>query len=524
MKPIPVSLAVTGPAANGSADLSFDSQTGLYSLQYQPNQDFFGTDTFVLTLTDDPTTGTAPLSTEMMVTVTVRPVNDSPVGVNDSINLIEGQPRTISTSLLLGNDFVDNVVAGGTAETSGAAGNRSQVLRISSIDFAPGTPDGGSILLSADGRAVTIVPPPNYYSTDGSGNMMAPDLQLIYTLEDNGISYLAPAANLPSDPQEDPLSATATVTATVYPTNNPPIARTHQVLGQVDEDTPFTIPTSILIPTDELVAGLPVGGTIPDELDSAGIGEDLGPNGVKDPGETLFQRLSVLSPVTGLSRISTTLGGFVDFVVNPATGEVEELFYTPPVDFASVPATNLDSFNYRVLDDGKSFLLDSNGDPVEIPASAKTAVGRVEIEVLPKNDRPQFNTSSLLVDSEEDSGLNEVDEFAFNITAGPISATDEIDPITGQSVEFTVTPLSFAPGEAAEFFAQLPEITPEGDLSFTPADDAFGEFLFEVVLIDDGVDDIDSGNFNSSIPVTMTINVAAVNDPPTFDAGWTDHH
>ncbi len=224
-------------------------------------------------------------------------------------------------------------------------------------------------------------------------------------------------------------------------------------------------------------------------------------------------------PVTGLSRVSTTLGGTVEFVVNPATGKVENLLYTPPVDFASVPVNNLDSFNYRVVDDGRSFSLDTNGNPVEIPNSQKTSVGRVEIQVLPLNDRPQFNTSSLLVSTQEDSGANEFDSFAFNINAGPISAVDENNPITGQKVAFTVNPLSFSAGEASLFFDELPSITPGGDLSFTPAPDAFGDFLFEVILVDDGPDNEALGHFNSSIPVTMTISVEPVNDPPTFVAG-----
>jgi hypothetical protein len=120
----PVVIGLAEQAGNGIATLTFDSQTGLYSLAYQPNADFFGVDTFVLTLTDDPTTGTAPLSTEMTVTMTVRPVNDAPLGINDAFNLIEGQARTIPVSVLLGNDLVDNVGPDGTHETSTSAGNR----------------------------------------------------------------------------------------------------------------------------------------------------------------------------------------------------------------------------------------------------------------------------------------------------------------------------------------------------------------------------------------------------------------
>ena len=298
----PVMIDLSEQAGNGIATLTFDSQTGLYSLAYQPNADFFGTDTFVLTLTDDPTTGTTPLSTELTVTMTVRPVNDAPLATDDAINLIEGQPRTIPVSVLLGNDAVDNVVVGGTPETSAAVGNRSQTLRVTSIAFAPGTPAGGFIQLSSDGELVTIVPPPNYYSTDGSGNAAAPDLQIVYTIEDDGISYALPSNNLAAAPQEDPLTSMATAVATVYPTNDAPIARTHQILDMVNEDTPFTISVSQLIPTDALVAFLGRWRSDSCNFDSAGPGEDLGPNGVKDAGESLYQRLSILSPVTGLSR------------------------------------------------------------------------------------------------------------------------------------------------------------------------------------------------------------------------------
>ena len=87
-------LVVTGIAtqpANGRVSISNDGR-----LQYTPNPDFFGSDTFEYRATD----GTGAVQTAQ-VSVTVNPVNDAPVVGNDTATVAEGQSVTIDA---LGND------------------------------------------------------------------------------------------------------------------------------------------------------------------------------------------------------------------------------------------------------------------------------------------------------------------------------------------------------------------------------------------------------------------------------------
>jgi hypothetical protein len=61
-------------------------------------------------------------------------------------------------------------------------------------------------------------------------------------------------------------------------------------------------------------------------------------------------------------------------------------------------------------------------------------------------------------------------------------------------------------------FAKAPEVNAAGVLSFTPASDAFGTSKCTVMLAE-------TGEYGFSVNATLTIEVLAVNDPPTFTAG-----
>ncbi len=88
---------------------------------------------------------------------------------------------------------------------------------------------------------------------------------------------------------------------------------------------------------------------------------------------------------------------------------------------------------------------------------------------------------------------------------------------TGQSVTFDITPLSFPENQAADYFTQMPTISDEGVLTFHAAPDVFGRFEFEITLTDDGLNDPSRGDQNLSDPVTITIDVLPINDPPVVD-------
>ena len=196
------------------------------------------------------------------------------------------------------------------------------------------------------------------------------------------------------------------------------------------------------------------------------------------------------------------------------------MFYDPPENFNNVIGT-VDSFTYSVTDDGTTYV---GGQLISDPQSSTNTV---QFNLNPVNDRPQFNVSLQPADPNdptgplepieavEDDGRTVIGSFAFGIEpAPPTTAFDEVNVISGQQVRFSVTSLGFPQSQSTDFFTEFPTITPDGTLSFLPAPDVFGSFPFEVILTDDGPGNETRGDLISSHPVTITIDVLPVNDPP----------
>jgi hypothetical protein len=96
--------------ANGSVAIVFGD------VEYNPNPNFFGTDSFTYTVTD-----TSGASSTATVTVTVNPINDAPDAVNDSATTSEDTAAAIS---VLANDTdPDNDALSVSAVSPGAKGN-----------------------------------------------------------------------------------------------------------------------------------------------------------------------------------------------------------------------------------------------------------------------------------------------------------------------------------------------------------------------------------------------------------------
>lgn len=133
-------------------------------------------------------------------------------------------------------------------------------------------------------------------------------------------------------------------------------------------------------------------------------------------------------------------------------------------------------------------------------ADAETFV----IEVLAGNSPPSF-TLQQEATANEDAGAVSVPNFATDISAG---AGDD-----GQSVQFEITG-----NTNAALFAEggAPAISPTGELTFTPAANAFGEATITVVLKDDG--GTQNGGSDTSPPQQFTITINPVNDAPSFTA------
>ena len=150
---------------------------------YTPEPDFHGTDSFTYVVGDG-----SRLTARAAVTVTVLPVNDPPLAVDDAADTPEDTPVTIS---VLGND-------------SDVEGDALALVEASA-------PTHGTVRLTDTG-AVVYTPEPDFHGTDS----------FTYVVGDGS-----------------GLTARAAVTVTVLPVNDPPLAVDDA--EETPEDTPVTI-------------------------------------------------------------------------------------------------------------------------------------------------------------------------------------------------------------------------------------------------------------------------------------------
>jgi Bacterial Ig-like domain (group 3)/Bacterial Ig domain/Calx-beta domain len=137
--------------------------------------------------------------------------------------------------------------------------------------------------------------------------------------------------------------------------------------------------------------------------------------------------------------------------------------------------------------------------------NGRTAVDTFDLTVTEVNDAPTFQLGPN-PSVAEDAGPQTINGFAFNFQPGPATATDE----SGQTlVGYTVTPTGSTGGLT---FSAAPAISNSGTLTFTADNDSSGTATFDVVATDSGPGT--PPNVNQSAPVSFTITVGAVNDPP----------
>jgi hypothetical protein len=181
------------------------------TFDYIPNDNFFGTDSFVYIVTDGVLDALAPAT----AVINVRPVNDPPIAGNLNYTIDEDQQLNVPGSVVI------------AASVPGPANESDQTLTIVAVDAL--SAQGGSVRFS--GGVITYIPLPNFVGNDS----------FTYTIIDNGVT-----GNL-----ADPLTAVGTIFVTVLDKNDPPIT-VNKTLS-TDEDTPVSITI------DDLIAGDTVG-------------------------------------------------------------------------------------------------------------------------------------------------------------------------------------------------------------------------------------------------------------------------
>lgn len=183
--PMPVAALLVSTTSNGVLSLNING-----SFTYTPNANFTGMDTFTYRCRDATNLQSANVAT---VTITVTPVNDPPVASNDSYSTPEDTALTITAPGVLGND---TDIDGPTPLTA----------------VLVATTTNGSLTLNANG-SFTYTPNANYTGPDS----------FTYRARD--------AANAES--------GIATVSITVTPVNDPPVAANDAF--STNEDVPLTI-------------------------------------------------------------------------------------------------------------------------------------------------------------------------------------------------------------------------------------------------------------------------------------------
>ncbi|MCG3209027.1 MAG: hypothetical protein FOGNACKC_02643 [Anaerolineae bacterium] len=180
----PSTVSIVNGPAHGEVTINPDG-----SITYTPAPNFNGEDSFTYEVCD--TTGLCDTAT---VTINVTPVNDAPVAKDDAYSTDEDTTLTVSPPGILVND-------------SDVDGDSLTVTLLTD-------PANGTLSQNADG-SFSYTPNENFNGVDS------------YTYE-------------ACDP--DGLCAEATVTITVNPVNDPPVAEDDS--ATTDEDTPVTIPAS----------------------------------------------------------------------------------------------------------------------------------------------------------------------------------------------------------------------------------------------------------------------------------------
>jgi len=339
--------------------------SGNGAFTYTPSLNYTGVDTFTYRATDGSLT-----SALATVTITITPVNDAPVAVNDFYAVNEDAVLTVSTPGVLTND-------------SDVDGNPLTAILLSN-------PGSGTLNFNTNG-SFTFTPSLNFTGT----------VTFTYRASDSQLT-----------------SGVASVTITVLPLNDGPVALNDNY--SVNEDTTLTIPLPGVLANDSDVDG------------------------------DLLTAVLLTGVQHGTLNLSTN-GAFT---------------YTPSLNY-----TGVDTFTYRATD-----------------GALTSGVATVTITVVPVNDPP---TTGVLGDS-----YSLLEDGALNISVPGVLANDgdvDGDPLTAVLVATTTH------GTLA--------LNANGSFSYTPAANYFGPDSFTYVASD---------GLTSSAPAVVSITVIPVNDVPSF--------
>jgi len=501
LDPLTAVLAA-GPANAQSFTLNADG-----SFDYTPATDFNGSDSFSYFANDGQTNSAA-----VTVTITVNAINDAPLAADGSASVDEDGTVTITLS---GSDVDGDALtfAIATPPANGSLGAITPVDASSaSVDFTPDADFNGA-------DSFTFV------SNDGLLDSVPGNLALTINAVNDAPSFTA--GTNPSTGQD---SGAQTINGWATGISAGPADEAGQLLSFniTGNDNPGLFSAQPEVAADGTLSFTPAAGQTGSANVSLALMDDGGTaNGGVDTSPTQSFSITIV-PVN--SAPSFTVGAdqnlledagaqsIVGWASNISPGGPADVGQTLMFNITGNTAPALFSVPPMVTPDGTlSFTpaADASGSAnitLELMDDGGTANGGVDtsppqnftITLAAVNDPPSFTVIGTPPAVNEDPG-SVITGGALNISAGP---ADE----AGQGLSFSLTPTS---SDSTMGFTVAPTMdAATGNLSYTPAPDAFGSASFSVVLMDDG--GTADGGADSSPAQNLTITLTPVNDPPTL--------
>ncbi|NQD38888.1 tandem-95 repeat protein [Permianibacter sp. IMCC34836] len=518
-----LTYSLSTSAANGTVTLNAD---GSYS--YQPNADFNGSDSFVVTVSD----GNGG-SKDVTVTVNVTAVNDVPIAADQTISTnedttvtgaiiatdVDGDALTYSLSTAAANGTVTLNADGSYSYQPNADFNGSDSFVVTVSDGNGGTKD---VTVTVNVGAVNDVPVAADQTiltdedTTVTGAIVATDAEgdaLTYTLSsaaangtvtlnaDGSYSY-QPNANFNGSDSfvvtvSDGHGGTkdVTVTVNVGSVNDSPIAADQTI--STDEDTTVT---GAIIATDA------DGDALTYSLSTAAANGTVTLNA--DGSYSYQPNADFNGSDSFIVTVSDGHGGTKDVTVTVNVGSVNDA----PVAADQTIATDEDT-----TVTGAIIATDADGDALTYSLNTAAANGTVTLNAdgsYSYQPNANFNGSdSFVVTVSDGNGGSKDVTVTVNVTAVndvPVAAdqtisTDEDTTVTGAIVATDVDgdTLTYSLSTAAANGTVT--LNADGSYSYQPNADFNGSDSFVVTVSDDN---------GGSKDVTVTVNVAAINDAP----------
>ena len=426
----PLSITTVGAATHGSVALAGGTVT------FTPDANFAGAAGFTYTVSDGVNTD------DGAVTVTVTPVQDPPVAVDDTAAGTEDTPLVVAAATLLAND----------TDPDGDA------LTLTAVSAAT----GGTVALA--GTTITFTPSPNLSGAAGFD----------YTVSDGGRTDVGHVALTFAPVQDPPIAGDDTaVTAEDTPLV---FAASALLVNDVDVDGPALTVTAVTAPSHGTV-GL-AGGTVTFTPDAdyngpAGFDYTVSDGALTDTGHVAVTITAVNDPPVAVDDTATTAedtplaiaatalaandtdvdsgSRTVTAVASPLHGTVAlaggTVTFTPDANYSG-PA----SFDYTVSD------------------GALTDVGTVAVTVTPVNDPPVATAGTATTDENTPVTITlagtDLDSATLTFAAGTptLGTLGAITPVGPLSATVTYTPPINYAGPASFTFTAS-----DGALTSTPA-------------------------------------------------------